>query len=113
MVDTAKLRRPDFSTAVSKPSGRVVRDSRGNAVWEWSRESEALEAQLTPADTAVAEVATAEPKKIRVNKAAAKAGYNPYESGLIEKAKRAQKRKSRAAASASEKQKEPSDDTKV
>ena len=36
VVDTVKMRRPTFKSVDSEPSGRVARDDRGNAVWQWS-----------------------------------------------------------------------------
>ena len=43
MVDTAKMRRPDFRRQHDAPSGRVEHDSRGNAVWKRTRATDSLE----------------------------------------------------------------------
>jgi hypothetical protein len=47
MVDTVKMRRPDFRNP-SGPGGRVEHDSLGNAVWTRTRATDNLE----PPDTA-------------------------------------------------------------
>jgi len=90
------MRRPIFadlgdglSTGVT---GRVDHDDRGNAVWEWATNlpSAALE------DTGLAIVDDERPAPlgaVKVNKVAAKSGYNPYESGLIEKKRAAKKQR--------------------
>jgi hypothetical protein len=43
MVDTAKMRRPDFRRHHDAPSGRVEHDSRGNAVWKRTRATDSPE----------------------------------------------------------------------
>jgi len=43
MVDTAKMRRPDFRRHQNGPSGRVEHDSRGNAVWKRTRATDSAE----------------------------------------------------------------------
>jgi hypothetical protein len=86
LSDTAKMRRPEFGGANAGVTGRVGHDDRGNAVWEWAREPDAIPLESTGLaiieDEAPLPLATV---KINVNKVAAKSGYNPYESGLIEK----------------------------
>ena len=43
MVDTVKLRRPDFRRQEKNgPSGRVEHDSRGNAFWKRTRATDSL-----------------------------------------------------------------------
>jgi hypothetical protein len=43
MVDTVKMRRPDFRRHHNGRSGRVEHDSRGNAVWKRTRATDSLE----------------------------------------------------------------------
>jgi hypothetical protein len=43
MVDTVKMRRPDFRRHHNERSGRVEHDSRGNAVWKRTRATDSLE----------------------------------------------------------------------
>lgn len=49
MGDTVKIRKPDFSKRLEKPSGRVVHDDRGSAVWQWSRDGHESALNLNPA----------------------------------------------------------------
>jgi hypothetical protein len=49
MDETIKMRKPDFSKALSEPSGRVVRDEMGNAVWLWSPRGRSTEENLAGA----------------------------------------------------------------
>lgn len=84
LVDTVKLKRPVFGGASSGVSGRVDHDDRGNAVWQWADDTAV--APLEHSGLAIIDdeqplpLATA-----KLNRVAAKAGYNPYESGLIER----------------------------
>ena len=43
MVDTVKMRRPDFRRHHNGRSGRVEHDSRGNAVWKRTRATDSAE----------------------------------------------------------------------
>ena len=43
MVDTVKMRRPDFRRQQNGPSGRVEHDSRGNAFWTRTRATDGAE----------------------------------------------------------------------
>ena len=83
MSDTAKMRKPDFTAALLNPSGRVSHDERGNAVWEWSRNE--IPAHLEHSGLAVADDAPSPGGTAKVDKVAAKVGYDPYQAGMIEK----------------------------
>ena len=93
LVDTVKMRRPIFadlgdglSTGVT---GRVDHDDRGNAVWAWAKNLPRAAIE----HTGLAIVDDDRPAPLgnaKLNKVAAVGGYNPYESGLVEK-KRAAK----------------------
>jgi hypothetical protein len=96
LVDTVKMRRPAFVRADeslgSNVSGRVDHDDRGNAVWHWADDPTA--APLEHTGLAVVEDEQPLPlATVKLNKVAAKAGYNPYESGLIERKKVATRRR--------------------
>jgi hypothetical protein len=91
VVDTVKMRRPDFSAANADPTGHVTRDDRGNAVWQWARDVNAVP-RLEHSGLSIVEDEATPLGTVRLNKVATKSGYNPYESGLIEKKGRARKR---------------------
>src|SRR5882724_13390544 len=92
MSDTAKLRKPDFASRVNEPSGSVARDERGNAVWKWKGSDDELPAAI--ADAGFHATGQAAPAAVppTILTTAAKSGYNPYESGRIDKGKSAPKR---------------------
>jgi hypothetical protein len=92
VVDTIKIRKPDIAAVLDDPSGRVSRDERGNAVWEWSTRHEDLPVHLEVPSLALEDDAISALGNAKVNKVATKSGYNPYESGLILKKGRPKKR---------------------
>ena len=92
VVDTNKFLKPDFTAEADNPTGHVAHDERGNAVWKWSHNLEKLPFQLGAPALSVAEDAPSAAGNAAINKLAVKAGYNPYESGLILKKSRAKKR---------------------
>ena len=85
MVDTLKKWRPVLVGAATPATGRVEHDDRGNAVWEWARDP----AEAPPDNTGLAIVDEPPPplRAVRLNRVAAVAGYNPYESGLIDRSR--------------------------
>lgn len=73
-------------------TGRVDHDERGNAVWEWAKNIPGAAID----NTGLAIVDDDRPAPlgtVKLNKVAAKSGYNPYESGLIERKRAAPKKR--------------------
>ena len=112
MVDTVKILRPEFASEADNPTGRVAHDERGNAIWKWSQDLEILPFQFDASTLTVADDAPSPVRNVTVNKAAAKSGYNPYESGLILK-KRAKKRDLRELSRWIEARKRSADDSQA
>jgi hypothetical protein len=92
VVDTVKTRSAEFEGHSDYPSGRVARDERGNAVWQWSGHEEALPVDLEMPTLSLAEEPPSLLGSAKLNKVAAKSGYNPYESGMILKKDRPRRR---------------------
>jgi hypothetical protein len=59
MVDTVKMRRPDFRRNPSGPSGRVEHDSRGTAIWKRTRATDSV----NPPDSAELALIDEPPKR--------------------------------------------------
>lgn len=85
MVDTIKMRRPNFSVVRSTPSGRVAHDDRGNAVWQWAKDDR-LRVALENPGLSLADEEPPPSSLVTLKRVNAVKGYNPYESGLLDKA---------------------------
>jgi len=101
----ADIRVRDHRTSLSPPdspkdvlpTGHVIHDARGNAVWEWLAdvdEPTRLPGQLRLADTG--EFTSSPRGTVKLRPTVAASGYNPYESGLIQPNARPVKRDLRA-----------------
>jgi hypothetical protein len=93
VVDTAKNRRPRFPAETDNPSGRVARDDRGNAVWQWKADDDEHPVSLKNVELSLVDDPLPGPGAVKVNRAAARGGYDPYESGLILKKKQREKKR--------------------
>lgn len=85
MSDTAKMKRPYFPALDDENvSGRVKRDDRGNAIWEW-KDDDTLDARLHHPGLAIKDEEPPAHAPVKLNKVATRTGYDPYESGLIDR----------------------------
>ena len=74
-----------------EPSGQVSFDDRGNAVWDtWRGHA------LDHPGLALDEVLNQPRANVRLNAFAAKCGYNPYDSGMIDMSRKPRKKDLRA-----------------
>src|ERR1700730_18345651 len=83
MDDTAKLRKPDLARRGADSSGRVTRDDKGNAVWQWSGKVDTPTVQVKRLGLSVAEDNATLPGRVNLKHVAASAGFDPYDSGLV------------------------------
>jgi hypothetical protein len=83
-----------------KRTGRVKFDDRGNAVWEWAMATGAFGGDVSTTrlrtldhpSLSIAEDAPPPEKTVRANPLGAKKGYDPYDSGKLDKAQAARKK---------------------
>lgn len=95
MVDTIKQRKPDFKAIKSAPSGRVTRDERGNAVWDWAGEREEINGNVEHLGLAVDDTA-ALPDATTARGQPAKSEFEPYLRDSTGKAQGGKRRDLRA-----------------
>lgn len=78
------MRKPEFASQAGDASGYVTHDVKGNAVWNQSPETETLPVLVERLGlTVVKDEAPVDP--LAIKKVPAEAGFDPYESGLVEK----------------------------
>jgi hypothetical protein len=92
-----KTRPPPLSSTQEEktsPRGHVTHDARGNAVWSWNVEPSVNQVRATDLSLEVpdAELLRGGRAGHTINTAATAVGYNPYESGLLNKQARPKKR---------------------
>jgi hypothetical protein len=88
------------SMAEDISTGRVQFDDRGNAIWEWSLPTGAYGREVSPQQLkklehpalSIAEDAPTPFDGIKANPLGIKKGYNPYDSGKLDKAEKARKK---------------------
>jgi hypothetical protein len=83
-VDTWKMLKPDFASQPGDASGCVTHDEKGNAVWNQSPDTETLPVLVERLGLTVAKD-EAPVDALDIKRVPAEAGFDPYESGLVEK----------------------------
>jgi hypothetical protein len=92
MNDSTKMPKPDLAPEGHDRTGRVTRDDKGNAVWQWSRNIETPTVQVKRLGLSVAEDNATLPGRVNIKRVAASSGIDPYDSGLVEKDTHVKKR---------------------
>jgi hypothetical protein len=78
------MRKPDFASQPGDASGHVTHDVKGNAVWNQSPDTETVPVLVERLGlTVVKDEAPVD--ALGIKRVPAEAGFDPYESGLVEK----------------------------
>ena len=100
--DTVEMECPGTVKLRALATGRVVHDERGNAVWVPDTPGDDA-SRIENTGLSVAEGQPEDPRTGQLRRVSGVSGYNPYESGLLEKQERARKRDLRKLSKAIEK----------
>lgn len=85
MGDTIKMKRPPFPPPTGEdPSGCVMRDDRGNAVWQW-KDDDTLNKALVDSDLSVADDDLSLNGKVKLNIVGGGPNFDPYAGALARK----------------------------
>lgn len=85
MGDTIKMKRPPFPPPAGEdPSGCVMRDDRGNAVWQW-KDDDTLNKALVDSDLSVADDDLSLNGKVKLNIVGGGPNFDPYAGALARK----------------------------
>lgn len=91
--DTIKMKRPPFPPPSGEdPSGCVMRDERGNAVWQW-KDDDTLNRALVDSDLTVAEDDLALTGTMKLNIVGSGPNFDPYAGALAKDRKERPRKK--------------------
>lgn len=91
--DTIKMKRPPFPPPSDEdPSGCVMRDERGNAVWQW-KDDDTLNRALVDSELSVAEDGLSLTGKLKLNIVGDGPNFDPYAGALAKERKERSRRK--------------------
>ena len=87
LVEFAKAERASSATGGWYPTGRVTHDDRGNAIWEFRPDAPDVSILDAPGVRILDPAPTIGRGSPHGERARSDAGYNPYESGLLDQAR--------------------------
>ena len=109
-VDTEKMKRPAFAKPSSGPSGRVVHDDRGNAVWEWGQNRDPI---IDEVQSTLSLATTGSHVPGTRHRADTNHSHSPYDKPLVKKPAPKRKRSLRELSNLIEQTKIWAKDTKI